>query len=101
VRAQTKTPVAICAPLAVLLLSLAVIAGVWWWLATPVTRCIRTYSIENGLDKVPKLASKVGLQVSLGVWLGRDRLKNAELINTATLLASKYPGVISAMMGKS
>jgi hypothetical protein len=38
------------------------------------------------------------LQVILGVWLGRDRLKNAALINTATLLAGKYPGVISAMM---
>ena len=63
-----------------------------------VSRCIRTYSIENGLDKVPELASKVGLQVILGVWLGRDRLKNAELIHTATLLAGKYPGVISAMM---
>jgi exo-beta-1,3-glucanase (GH17 family) len=142
-----KTPVAIFAPLAVLLLSLVAITGVWWWLATPVTlvhaaigpgakldcvsyapfrngqtpwkssiviseaqiaedmielakvsRCIRTYSIENGLDKVPELASKVGLQVILGVWLGRDRLKNASLINTATELASKYPAVISAMM---
>jgi exo-beta-1,3-glucanase (GH17 family) len=147
VRARTKTPVAIFAPLTLLLLSLAVITGVWRWLATPVTlvhavigpgekldcvsyapfrsgqtpwnssiviseaqiaedlvelarvsRCIRTYSIENGLDKVPKLASKVGLKVILGVWLGRDRLKNASLINTATLLAGKYPGVISAMM---
>jgi exo-beta-1,3-glucanase (GH17 family) len=63
-----------------------------------VSRCIRTYSIENGLDKVPELASRVGLQVILGVWLGRDRLKNAELIHTATLLAGKYPAVISAMM---
>ena len=63
-----------------------------------VSRCIRTYSIENGLDKVPELASKVGLQVILGVWLGRDRLKNASLIHTATLLAGKYPGVINAMM---
>jgi exo-beta-1,3-glucanase (GH17 family) len=146
-RGQMKTRVAICAPLALLLLSFAAIAGVWWWLATPVTlvhaaigpeakldcvsyapfrngqspwkstiviseaqiaedlvelarvsRCIRTYSIENGLDKVPELASKVGLQVILGVWLGRDRLKNAELIHTATLLAGKYPAVISAMM---
>jgi exo-beta-1,3-glucanase (GH17 family) len=146
-RGQMKKLIAICAPLAVLVLSFAVTAGVWWWLATPVTlaqaaigseakldcvsyapfrngqtpwnstiiiseaqiaedlvelarvsRCIRTYSIENGLDKVPELASKVGLQVILGVWLGRDRLKNASLIDTATLLAGKYPGVISAMM---
>ncbi|MHB8268409.1 glycoside hydrolase family 17 protein [Bradyrhizobium sp.] len=146
-RAQTKIPAAIRAPLALLVLSLAVITGVWWWMAAPVTlpqaaigpgakldcvsyapfrsgqtpwkstiviseaqiaedlvelakvsRCIRTYSIENGLDKVPELASKVGLKVILGVWLGRDQLKNAALINTATVLAGKYPGVISAMM---
>jgi exo-beta-1,3-glucanase (GH17 family) len=63
-----------------------------------VSRCVRTYSIENGLDKVPELASKVGLQVILGVWLGRDRLKNAALIHTATVLAGKYPAVITAMM---
>src|SRR3954454_6029983 len=130
-----KTRIAICAPLAVLLLSFAVITGVWWWLATPATlahaaigpgtkldcvsyapfrnhqtpwnstiviseaqiaedlvelarvsRCIRTYSVENGLDKVPELASRVGLKVMLGVWLGRDGLKNASLIHTATLL---------------
>ena len=35
-RGLMKTRVAICAPLAVLLLSFAVITGVWWWLATPI-----------------------------------------------------------------
>jgi exo-beta-1,3-glucanase (GH17 family) len=147
VRAQIKTPAAICAPLALVLLSLAVITAVWWWLATPATlvragigpeakldcvsyapfrngqtpwnstivigeaqiaedlvelarvsRCVRTYSIENGLDKVPALAARVGLKVILGVWLGRDRLKNAELIDTATKLAKQYPVVVTAMM---
>ena len=151
-RGRMKTPLvkarlAIFAPLALLLLSLAVIAGVWWWLATPVTlthaaigpetkldcvsyapfrngqtpwkstiviseaqitedlvelarvsRCVRTYSIENGLDKVPELAAKAGLKVILGVWLGRDRLKNASLIDTATKLAKQYPVVVTAMM---
>ena len=38
-----------------------------------VSKCIRTYSIDNGLDKVPELASRVGLKVLLGVWIGRDR----------------------------
>jgi glucan 1,3-beta-glucosidase len=142
-----KARLAIFAPLALLLLSLATIAGIWWWLATPVTlvraaigpetkldcvsyapfrngqtpwnstiviseaqiaedlvelarvsRCVRTYSIENGLDKVPELAAKVGLKVILGVWLGRDRLKNAALIDTATKLAKQYPVVVTAMM---
>ena len=44
-----------------------------------ITKCIRTYSIDNGLDKVPELASRVGLKVLLGVWIGRDRAKNALL----------------------
>ena len=38
-----------------------------------ISKCIRTYSIDNGLDKVPELASRVGLKVLLGVWIGRDR----------------------------
>ena len=39
--------------------------------------------VENGLDVVPELASRVGLKVILGVWLGRDRVKNASLIDSA------------------
>jgi len=41
-----------------------------------ITECVRTYSIENGLDQVPGLAAKVGLKVIQGIWLGSDRLKN-------------------------
>jgi exo-beta-1,3-glucanase (GH17 family) len=134
-------------PLALLLISLSMIAAVWSWLATPVTpeqaptgptakldcvsyapfrnrqspwnagliispeqiagdlvelakisSCVRTYSVDNGLDKVPELASKVGLKVLLGVWIGRDRLKNAVLIETAIALAKNYPRVITAII---
>jgi exo-beta-1,3-glucanase (GH17 family) len=63
-----------------------------------ISRCIRTYSVENGLDKVPELAAKVGLKVILGVWIGRDRAKNAALIDTAVSLARNYPGVITSVM---
>ena len=48
-----------------------------------VSKCIRTYSVDNGLDAVPELASRVGLKVMLGIWLGRDRIKNALLIDSA------------------
>jgi exo-beta-1,3-glucanase (GH17 family) len=134
-------------PLALLLISLSMIAGTWWWLAMPFTpvrspidpgakldcvsyapfrkhqspwnsiiiispeqiaedlaqlsrisKCIRTYSVENGLDKVPELASRVGLTVILGVWIGRDRVKNALAIDTAMSVADQYPGVVTAMM---
>ncbi|MDI4239087.1 beta-(1-6) glucans synthase [Bradyrhizobium sp. Arg237L] len=63
-----------------------------------ITNCIRIYSVENGLDKVPELASKVGLKVILGVWIGRDRLKNASLIETAVSLANQFTDVVTAVI---
>jgi exo-beta-1,3-glucanase (GH17 family) len=63
-----------------------------------ISGCIRTYSVENGLDKVPELAAKAGLKVILGVWIGRDRAKNAALIDTAVSLTRHYPGVITSVM---
>ena len=63
-----------------------------------VSKCIRTYSTDNGLDKVPELASKVGLKVMLGVWIGRDRAKNALLVDTAVSLAKDYPGTVTALI---
>jgi hypothetical protein len=107
-------PISLRTPLALLLISLGLIASVWWWLATPialprapidpnakllcvsyapfrdtqtplvpstripaeqiaqdladlakVTDCVRTYSIENGLDQVPALAAKVASDEAL------------------------------------
>ncbi|MCW5702808.1 MAG: beta-(1-6) glucans synthase [Bradyrhizobium sp.] len=63
-----------------------------------VTKCIRTYSIDNGLDKVPELASKVGLKVLLGVWLGRDHAKNRLLADAAISLSKNHAGTISAII---
>ncbi len=63
-----------------------------------VSKCIRTYSIDNGLDKVPGLASKVGLKVLLGVWIGRDRAKNAHLIDIAVSLTKDHPDTITAII---
>ena len=133
--------------MALLLISLSVIAAVWWSVAKPVTltrvpidptakldcvsyapfrddqtpstpglivspeqiqqdlvelarisNCVRTYSVDNGLDKVPELASKVGLTVLLGIWIGNNPRKNAQLIETAISLARNYPGVIKAII---
>jgi exo-beta-1,3-glucanase (GH17 family) len=63
-----------------------------------VTGCIRTYSIENGLDQVPGLAAKVGLKVMQGIWLGSNRLKNLAQISTAVNLSKEYPGVITSLV---
>src|ERR1700719_4853818 len=63
-----------------------------------ITDCVRTYSIENGLDQVPALAAKAGLKVILGIWLGSNRLKNLAQISMAVGLAKEYPGVITAVV---
>jgi glucan 1,3-beta-glucosidase len=63
-----------------------------------ITDCVRTYSIENGLDQVPGLAAKVGLKVIQGIWLGSDRLKNLVQISIAVGLTKQYPQVITALV---
>ncbi len=63
-----------------------------------ISRCIRIYSVDNGLDKVPELASQVGLKVLLGVWLGNNHVKNAQLIDTAVTLARNYPDTVTALV---
>ena len=140
-------PISFRTPLALLPISLIAIAGVWWWMATPITLarapidpavklqcvsyapfrgsqtpldpstyvpaaqieqdltqlakisdCVRTYSIENGLDQVPAIAGKVGLKVMQGIWLGSDRAKNFAQISTAIRLTKENPGIITSLV---
>jgi glucan 1,3-beta-glucosidase len=63
-----------------------------------ISNCVRTYSIENGLDRVPEFAAKAGLKVIQGIWLGSNRLKNLAQISTAVALAKEYPGVITSLV---
>ena len=63
-----------------------------------ISDCVRTYSIENGLDQVPALAAKAGLKVIQGIWLGSDRSKNSAQISTVVGLTKAYPDVITAVV---
>jgi glucan 1,3-beta-glucosidase len=63
-----------------------------------ISDCVRTYSVENGLDQVAAQAAKVGLKVIQGIWLGSDRLKNLAQISTAVGLTKQYPGVITSLV---
>ena len=63
-----------------------------------ITDCVRTYSIENGLDQVPALAAKVGLKVIQGIWLSSNRIKNLAQIAVAVELTKEHPGVITALV---
>ena len=140
-------PISVRTPLALLLISLGIIAAVWWWLATPIllarapidpnaklqcvsyapfrdsqtpllpttqiapeqiaqdlaqlakiSDCIRTYSIENGLDQIAALAAKTGLKVIQGIWLGSNRPKNLAQISTVVGLTKQYPDVITSVV---
>jgi exo-beta-1,3-glucanase (GH17 family) len=63
-----------------------------------ISDCVRTYSIENGLDQVPALAAKAGLKVIQGIWLGSNRPKNSAQISTVVGLTKAYPDVITAVV---
>lgn len=63
-----------------------------------ITDCVRTYSVDNGLDQVPALAQKAGLKVLQGIWLGSDRFKNRLQVDSVVALAKEYPGVITSVI---
>ncbi len=64
----------------------------------PVTDCVRTYAVDQGLDQVVPIAEKLGMQVLLGIWIGRDAAPNEQQIATAIRLAADYPHTIKAII---
>ena len=64
-----------------------------------ITDCVRTYSMENGLDQVPAIAAKVGgLKVLQGIWLSSNRTKNYEQAGLAIRLTKQFPEIITAVI---
>lgn len=63
-----------------------------------ITDCVRTYSIDHGLDQVPELAAKAGLKVIQGIWLSGNRQKNSVQMTTGIRLAKEYPSTIAALV---
>ena len=63
-----------------------------------ISDCVRTYSIDHGLDQIPALAAKVGLKVIQGIWLSSNRQKNAVQIATGIRLAKENPSTIIALV---
>lgn len=58
-----------------------------------ITDCVRTYSMENGLDQVPAIAARIGgLKVLQGIWLSSNRTKNFEQAALAIRLSRISPG---------
>ena len=63
-----------------------------------VTDCVRTYSVDFGLDQIPEIAARHGLKVMLGLWLSNNLIKTQYQIETTVALANKYPGTIRSIV---
>lgn len=67
-------------------------------LLSTVTRCVRTYGLDHGIDAVPEVARRLGLRVVLGAWLGPDPLANEAQIGRALELARTHADVIDLLV---
>ncbi len=62
------------------------------------TSCVRTYSVDQGLDAVPEVAASLGMQVLLGAWLSRDRVLNRVELERAIALAREHGDTVRALI---
>ena len=61
---------------------------------------VRTYSVLKGLHKVPELATKHNLNVTLGAWIGKDLEKNRQEIETLIQLSrEENPRIVRLTVG--
>jgi exo-beta-1,3-glucanase (GH17 family) len=63
-----------------------------------VTDCVRTYSVDHGLDQIPEIAARHGLKVMQGVWLSNHPDRTRMQVETAIALAKRFPDVIVAVI---
>jgi len=59
-----------------------------------LTNRVRTYTVAGGMDKVPEIARRHGLTVSLGCWISADMEQNETEINLCIKTASANRRVI-------
>jgi len=64
----------------------------------PLTDCIRTYSIDHGLDQIPEIARRHGMKVMLGLWLSSLPAPSRHQVEVAVELAHRYPDVVQSVV---
>ena len=67
-------------------------------LLQPLTRCVRTYGVEHGLEAVPAIARELGFKVKLGVWIGGDPVGNERGLERGIALAREYRDVVDLLI---
>lgn len=62
------------------------------------TNCVRSYSVGQGMDALPRVAQRLGMQVLLGIWIGRDNRLNENEIARGIATARAYPETVRAIV---
>ena len=62
-------------------------------------KAVRTYASTQGLERVPKIAAELGLNVTLGAWIDNDNARNEREIASALDLARHNPNVKRLVVG--
>lgn len=63
-----------------------------------IANCVRTYSVDHGLDQIPEIARRHGLKVMQGLWLSSLPDLSRKQVEGAVALAKRYPDVIEAVI---
>ncbi|MCE3286272.1 MAG: exo-beta,3-glucanase, partial [Steroidobacteraceae bacterium] len=62
------------------------------------TSCVRTYTVAAGHDLVPAVAQKLGMEVLLGLWLGRDAAHNERELARGIAVAKRHRETVRAIV---
>jgi len=60
--------------------------------------CVRTYSVDFGLDRIPEFAQRHGLKVMLGLWVSSHADRTQFQIDTVVSLANRFPDVVRSVI---
>jgi exo-beta-1,3-glucanase (GH17 family)/cellulose synthase/poly-beta-1,6-N-acetylglucosamine synthase-like glycosyltransferase len=63
-----------------------------------ITGHIRTYTVAGGMDKVPEIARRYGMTVSLGIWISPDLVKNQQEVEDGIRIARDNRRVIDRVI---
>ena len=63
-----------------------------------ITDCVRTYSIDHGLDRIAEVARQHDMKVLQGLWLSSFPELNRRQIDRTIELARQFPDVITAVI---
>jgi len=60
--------------------------------------CVRTYSQGQGSSVIPEIASRYGMKVLMGLWLGRDLKANEQQVQLAIAVAKANPQALRGII---